>query len=605
MPSLLRYLRAPMSFALVMLLIPTLVLAAPPRADIARALQEEGLVGAVWATVDDDGAASVDAAGFANARTARPMRADDRVQVGSIAKTVLATGLMHLATEGRIDLDAPVSSVLPAVAFNNPWEATDPVLVRHLLDHTAGLDDLRLWQMFSRRATPDTPLSTAFEDDKRPLRVRSKPGSRFSYSNAGYALLGRVIEAVTDQPYERWLDDQLLRPLGMHDSTFGFVSQTGPNADARLAVGHFEDGATQDAVPMFLRPSGQFTTTAADMARFAQFLMSDGALGGKSFIDPAMMRSRGQAAGTEASHAGLEVGYALGLALRDRHGTVGLCHGGDTVGFRAMLCVFPDQRRAFFVAFNADVESADYARLRGMIMDALDVRTRPMPVVASSLDPGEWEGFYILAPNRFATFEWVDTLFGFIHVSRDGDGLRVRTLQAQPMVLKPLGGQLFRQPDRVLASHVLLTADHGSKVIANDHQSYQQVSAVWLGALWTSLIAGMLGLLYVLVLGGVRLLRRQPWRSDPLRVPLIGVAALVLPVPLFLRQSFLQLGDPTTASIVLAVVTAALPLAMLFGLGVHAQAPRPRALDAAALLAVLQWVFVLAVWGLMPMRMWV
>ncbi|KIQ95994.1 serine hydrolase domain-containing protein [Lysobacter sp. A03] len=427
-----------MRFALVMLLIPTLVLAAPPRADIARALQEEGLVGAVWATVDDDGAASVDAAGFANARTARPMRADDRVQVGSIAKTLLATGLLHLATEGRIELDAPVSSVLPAVEFDNPWEATDPVLIRHLLDHTAGLDDMRLWQIFSLRATPDTPLATAFEDDKRPLRVRSKPGSRFSYSNTGYTLLGRVIEAVTDQPYERWLDDQLLRPLGMHDSTFGFVSQTGPNADARLAMGHFEDGATQDAVPMFLRPSGQFTTTAADMARFAQFLMSDGALGRKSFIDPALMRSRGHAAGTEASYAGLQVGYALGLALRDRHGTVGLCHGGDTVGFRAMLCVFPDQRRAFFVAFNADVESADYARLRGMIIDALDVRTRPIPVVASSLDPDEWEGFYILAPNRFATFEWVDMLFGFIHVSRDvggdGDGLRLRTLQAQPMV---------------------------------------------------------------------------------------------------------------------------------------------------------------------------
>ncbi|KIQ96083.1 FmtA-like protein [Lysobacter sp. A03] len=79
----------------------------------------------------------------------------------------------------------------------------------------------------------------------------------------------------------------------------------------------------------------------------------------------------------------------------------------------------------------------------------------------------------------------------------------------------------------------------------------------------------------------------------------------MLPVPLFLRQSFLQLGDPTTASIVLAVVTAALPLAMLFGLGVHAQAPRPRALDAAALLAVLQWILVLAAWGLMPMRMWI
>ena len=604
MPSRLRHFRTRLIFVLASLLISTLLFAAPPRADIERALQEEGLVGAVWATVDAGDTVVVDAAGLANARTERPMRADDRVQVGSIAKTVLATGVLHLASEGRIDLDATVSSVLPTVEFDNPWESTHPVLVRHLLDHTGGLDDLRLWQAFSLRSTPDTPLSAAMESDKRPLRVRSRPGSRFSYSNSGYVLLGRMIEIVTNQRYERWLDEQLLQALAMHDSTFGYVLQTGPGADPRLAMGHFEEGAAQVAVPTFMRPAGQFTTTAADMARFAQFLMSDGTIGGKSIVTPALMRLRGHAAGTEASRAGLQVGYALGLALRDRHGTVGLCHGGDTVGYRAMLCVFPEQRRAFFVAFNADVEGADYTRLRGMIIDALDVRTTRLPASASALDLGEWQGFYVHAPNRIATFEWIDTLFGFIHISRDGNGLRIRTLQAQPTVLEPLGGRLFREPERVLASHVLLVADDGSRVIANERQSYQQVSAAWLGALWASLVAGVLGLLYVLVAGGVRLLRRKSWRTDPVRVPLIGIVVLLLPVPLFLRQSFLQLGDPTPASISLAVVTAALPFAMLVGLVVHACMPKPRALDAAALLAVLQWVVVLAAWDLMPMLMW-
>ena len=60
----------------------------------------------------------------------------------------------------------------------------------------------------------------------------------------------------------------------------------------------------------------------------------------------------------------MRVGYGLGLATRDRHGAVGKCHGGSTVGYRAMLCLFPQQQRAFFVAINADIEGADYGALR-------------------------------------------------------------------------------------------------------------------------------------------------------------------------------------------------------------------------------------------------
>lgn len=589
-----------------LLLVPALLSATPLRAEIGRALAEEGIAGAVWSTVDADGTVRVDATGLADVRSERPMRADDRVQVGSIAKAVLATGVLRLASEGRLSLDAPVVEVLPGIALDNPWAATDPVRIRHLLDHTAGLDDMRLWQLFSLAPTPDTPLARAFEGDARLLRVRSRPGSRFSYSNMGYALLGRVIESVTGQRYERYLDAQLLRPLGMHDSTFGFMSQAGAYADARLAMGHFERGVAQATVPMYLRPAAQFTTTAADMARFAAFLMGDGRVGGNAFIDQALMRARGRAAGTEAAHAGLRAGYALGLGTLDRHGAAGLCHGGDTVGFRAMLCVFPPQRRAFFVAFNADVEGADYARIRGMLVDALDVATPVAAPSAAMPDVDGWEGLYVPTPNRFATFEWLDTVFGVIHVARDGNRLRLRSLQSPPLVLEPVGDALLRAPDRTLASHALVVAADGTRVVASDFQSYARVGVLRLVALWISLVAGVLGLLYVLAVGSVRVVRRHPWRYDALRMPWLGTLALALPVPLFARQPFLQLGDFTFASGTLALVTIALPLALLAGLGMYARNGRSRGsmTDAAALVAVLQWLAVLAAWGLMPVRLW-
>ena len=95
--------------------------------------------------------------------------------------------------------------------------------------------------------------------------------------------------------------------------------------------------------------------------------------------------------------------------------------------------------------------------------------------------------------------------------------------------------------------------------------------------------------------------------SDPLFVPFLGVLALMLPLPLFLRQSLLQLGDPTAASVLLAIVTALLPLAMLLGLGLQLRRCRAGAiavLDVLAMLAVLQSTTVLAAWGLVPLRLW-
>ena len=570
---------------------------------VERAIAEEGITGAVWA-LDDGTSVRSGAAGLA--AQGRPMRADARVHVGSIAKALLATGALRLASEGRLDLETPVADLVPGLAFDNAWQAAQPVRVRHLLDHSAGLDDMRLSQFFSLRAHPDMPLAEALAIDA-PLRVRSRPGSRFSYSNTGYALLGRVIESVTGQRYEQYLDEAVLLPLGMRDSTFAFTTQAGAGADARLAMGHFEEGEAHAAVPVDVRPAAQFTTSAADMLRFARFVMGDGRIGGATFIAPELMRARARPQGPEAARAGLSVGYSLGLALRDRHGAVGMCHGGDTVGFRAMVCAYPAQGGAFFIAFNADVEGADYTRIRGLLVDALDVATPSSTAPAQpAADLDAWDGLYVPAPNRFASFAYLDRLFGVRHVAWKDGALHVRPLQGTPLQLSPAGGRLFRQAERVLPSHALLVGDDGARVLVDDQQTHARSALAPLALLWASLVAGVLGVVHVWIVGAWRLLRRRPWHTDALRLPWASVTALLVPLPLFLRQPFLQFGDPTVASASLAATTALLPIAMLGGLYRirHASRSRQCAADAVALLAVLQWCAVLAGWGLLPARTW-
>ncbi len=587
---------------------PVLAADADLRDRMTTILADEGLAGAAWALVTPVEGLQTDVAGFRNLPAREPFATDTRFHVGSIAKAVLATGVLRLASDGRIDLDAPVVRYLPDLAFANPWASETPVTVRHLLDHTAGLDDARLWQMFSERARPDSPLASAFGDAGRLLRVRSRPGTRFSYSNMGYGLLGLLVERVTGERYETWLDRTLLAPLGMADSTFAFTSQAGEGADPDLAWGHVDDGSRYAAAPMHLRPAGQFTTTIGDLGRFARFIMGDGRVGGVPLIADHLMRARGKPVGTEAARAGLEAGYALGLGRRDRHGVVGFCHGGNIVGFAAMLCVFPDEQKAFAYAVNTDSETAEYGKLAAALIDALALDDAEAPATHDTTTADDdWQGYYRPSPNRFATFRYLDELFGVARLERTGPTLAFMPFGGAARELRPTGPRLYAAADRATTSHALIIGEDGERLVSDGFGTLQRISATSVVLLWASLLAGLCGCVWFLGVGVTSLLRRRGGRRHPALPAALGVASLLIPVPLFFTQSFMALGDATPASVLLAVATLALPLGALVTL-LRAARDQPRhplrRTHAVFAVAVLQWCVVLAVYGLLPFALW-
>lgn len=578
-------------------------------AEVERALREEGLAGAVWSAVEYDGSFIAGSAGLKNVRTGEPMNLHSRVAVGSVGKAVLAMGVLRLVTEGRLSLDAPVAGLLPSLALDNRWAASDPIRVRHLLAHTAGVDNLRLWQVFSLEPGADTPLIGALSGSPSLLQVRTRPGSRYRYSNMGYTVLGMVIESVTGERYEHYLDTQILPRMAMLDSTFGFVSQFGASSDTRLAMGHFEGGMPQAAVPIYLRPAGQFTTTAGDMAVFARFLMGDGMVDGEAFIDRALLDEAGLPKGTEAALAGLAIGHGLAMAQRDRHGVVGWCHPGEYPGFRAMLCLYREQRKAFFIAMNADVEGADYDRFNAMLVRELAVAAAPraaMPPGVPDAGTGAWEGFYVPAPNAIATLALIDRTLNFVRVQWDGTMLRIKPFQSGERRLVPVGGRLFQATDRTSPSHVLLTAADGSRVLSDGLRSYERASPARMMLSWFSFAAGLAGLAWILLSGMGRAMFGRMKLSSPLLAPMLATIALLLPLPFFFRQSFLALADVAPASVLLAIVTGLLPPAMIAGLWRFRRRDIGAidAVDLSALLAVLQWTIVLGVAGLLPTRLW-
>ncbi|WP_262689545.1 serine hydrolase domain-containing protein [Kordiimonas aestuarii] len=583
--------------------------------DMSTMLEQEGLAGAVWATVDH-GQITTDAAGYANMADRTPMESGARVHVGSVAKSLIATGILHLASKGRIDLDAPIAGYMPGLPIHNPWASQSRVTVRHLLDHTSGFDDARLWQMFSTDISPDTPLLQAFKRSPQVLTARVRPGTRFSYSNSGYALLGLLIETITGDRYENYLDTHLLRPLGMTSSTFHFTTQLGATADMALAWGHVDGGKPVAAQPVMLRPAGQFTTTAADMARYATFLISDGTGlmsegtgGGEMIIAPGLMAARGVPHTTEARWNGLMAGYGLGMSTYDRFGAVGKCHSGNILGFASMLCVYPAEQKAFFVSLNTDSETADYSRLYARVAAALDLMAPAIPdsdlPIASAKN---WEGYHILAPSRFDSFRLLDVMFNYQRLNWNSGKLVMTPANGKPRSLRPIGERLLSADDRNLASHVLMLSEDDKPLISDGFRTYEKVNPALIFGLWASAMLCAGGMAWLLACGSVAFMKHG---ANAIRrtegMAFIGIASLLVPTPLFLAQPLMALGDMTVASMTLAAASVLLPVSML---AAHTKViqtknrSRMETFHGLATIAVFQFCLILWYWDLMPLTLW-
>lgn len=203
-----------------------------------------------------------------------PAALDTRYRIASITKLFTATLVLQLADEGRIDVNAPVSKYLPR------FPAGGGIPVRTLLNHTSGLPNPDADVTFERAISEGLPLYQLPHDTDALLRdyasgpPRQEPGTRFDYNNADYVVLGKLIEAVTSQPFEAALRERILAPLSLVDS--GVLRQR--DVVDRLAPTYLRPGKDQALIndlPVLIEnwyAAGAMYSTVGDLARFADAL---------------------------------------------------------------------------------------------------------------------------------------------------------------------------------------------------------------------------------------------------------------------------------------------------------------------------------------------
>jgi D-alanyl-D-alanine carboxypeptidase len=290
------------------------------------------------------------ASGFADPVEGRRMRTDDRFRGASQMKSFTAVMVLQLVQEGRFRLDDPVDALIPGVI---PHGYGAGVTVRHLLLHSSGLfdfgDDPRVLAPYFAGDlgyvwTPRALLDIAFEHP--PL---FPPGTRSSYSDTGYFLLGYIVQAVTGNSVDDELRRRVLRPLALR----GTDLPTTPAIDGRHAHGYFLFGDPPTEVDVtYLYPfswmAGGITTTADDSARFYRALFQG------RLLSPALMREMT----TTIEDPGSDLPTRAGLGVQ-RWTPCGVAwgHSGNAPGYVVYTWISRDTRHETVLMVNEDPKS--------------------------------------------------------------------------------------------------------------------------------------------------------------------------------------------------------------------------------------------------------
>lgn len=278
-----------------------------------------------------------------------PVDEDTIFTLGSTTKSFTATALVILAEQGKVDFDAPVRRYLPDLRLADE-RAAATITVGNLLNHTAGLDT---W-MLRDTGDGDDALKT-YVDHLDELTLIGEPGERASYSQAGYNLLGRVIEVVTGKTYEQAIADLLFEPLGLENTTF-FAAEA---MTRKFSLGHSvtDDGTAVSStwkVHRAQNPGGGGASTARDLVRWARFQLGDGRTesGERIVSAEALQAMRRQT--VELRGSSLGDGFGICWFLREIDGAATFAHGGSSVGQFADFIAVPEHDFAIAVATNAE-----------------------------------------------------------------------------------------------------------------------------------------------------------------------------------------------------------------------------------------------------------
>jgi CubicO group peptidase (beta-lactamase class C family) len=306
--------------------------------------------GTAVALVQDGEIVWAEGYGLKNKKSDAPVTSETVFLIASPAKPVTAWGIMKLVEEGVLDLDVPVEQYLtrwhlPPSEFDH-----DQVTLRRMLSHTAGLtpDGYPGYNLDQELPTLEESLSGA-PGTTGDARVVEEAGMGYHYSPKGYAMMQLVIEEVTGESFPDYMQREILEPLGMVNSRFGWASELGSD----VAAGHNWGNRPLPPVQFTVSAAGGLYATAPDMARFiaATAPGPNGEPVGRGVLKPETVEQ--MLSLVPVAEPGGMVRYGLGYRIVEGDPLVAW-HGGELVGWKTMFFMLPERGEGIVILTNGD-----------------------------------------------------------------------------------------------------------------------------------------------------------------------------------------------------------------------------------------------------------
>ena len=591
---------------------------------IESVLKETKTPGAAIAIVASNKLDWLAGIGKADVAANQPVTPDTLFRLGSVSKGFVALAALQLQEAGKLKLTDTVRQWAPDVAFVNPWEATHPVRLVHLMEHTSGFDDMHL-----REYALDDPAMTldaalAFGASSRVCRW--PPGERMAYCNSGPAVLAAVIEKVSGERFEDYMQKNIFNPLHMDGASYFYT----PEVQRRLAKLYRPDGATP--YPYWhvgLRPTAGLNASARDMANYLRFYLQRGSLDGTQLLSSASIErmERGETLPSAKLGRMEEYGlynYDIPYGPFVFHG-----HNGAVMGGITEMGYLPEQGCGYVVMINSGSFIAA-SRITDHVREYLrpKLTAPPLPPVVPVRDQFKqhYAGHYqCISP----TAQWSQGINRWLNartLTITTNGFFVSFHGFNKHRVLPVTERLFRDENATLATVALLPDTNGHTLIQCSMGTFERIPAVEYWAQLAGIALVCLLVVSSLVMAPIWIVRRWLGKSrnpGPLSVrflPLVS-AALLAAFAALLFSAFhgilsgqyiddASLGTPKLLTVSLWLASLGFPLAAAASLYVvwrERHTPMKRVAYWYSVLVALTMA-VAAVyhgwWGLIGLRFW-
>ena len=335
------------------------------------ALQTGDIAGAVVVVVKDGQVLLQKGYGYADLAKRTPVDPEKHLfRPGSISKLFTWTAVMQLVEQGKLDLDTDLNQYID---FKVPPRDGKPATLRQVMTHTAGFEE-QIRGLITSNPDEFVPLGEAL---KRwvPERIH-EPGTTPAYSNYATALAGYIIERVSGETFDDYIDRHIFAPLGMAHSSFRQPLPAALLANMSKGYERASDGKPKGYEFISLAPAGSLAATGADMAKFMIAHLQDGAYGDARILAAATarkMHTTGQASVGPLNR------MMLGFYETSLNGHRAISHGGDTVWFHSDLQLFLDDGIGIFVSMNSSGRDGAPLVIRDNLSEGFADRYLPGP----------------------------------------------------------------------------------------------------------------------------------------------------------------------------------------------------------------------------------